>query len=916
MLKKTSILYSKVQIPKPASKCVIRTRLFDRLNNGLEKAMTLISAPSGYGKTTLISNWLNDATPTATWLSLEESENDLIQFLEYFIAALQQIEPDFAQSIKTEIQNPLSSNSHSVINELINALNDFPQNIALVLDNYHLIQSRDVHDFLIYLIDHIPLQVHLYLISRVDPMFQLSKLRAKRQLIEIRTQDLMFCGDEISQLFVKNLGIKLSEHHVDALIHRIEGWVAGLQMAGLSMKQYKTPDDFINMLNGSHRYIFDYLSEEVFFDQPDHIQEFLLKTSVLRRLSVSLCKELTGRDDAYEILKYLEDSNLFIFILDHERKWYRYHRLFADLLLHRLKMVNPQEIIDLNLKAVRWYLDREMPEEALHYAFSAEDHNLVLDILEESALDMLSAGKLTTVYYWFNQISESLIISSPGAAIYKTWALLCVDSFQPDRYEFYLKNAEHKIMEVLNEGLNDENEPIYRKHKNLLGQLYMVRGWIENFSGNYESGSQLAKKSLDYLSDDDFFNRTIAMTFIAIYSFIIGRSDEGFEQYSMALDYARQLDSQYLEYYMLFGLVKGNYEVGNIKKAEHILDEAEKRYFKKYPDKSNPRPEYGVLLILRSDLLYVRNQLDEAEDLLIKAINISKNSIITVFLWMAYVNLAHVMLAKGDKEKFRDLMAQSEKYFPKVHMERPLISNLMLSNTLTDTFQKYLNKLQHKYTKTSSGLFKSYNIHMAYEQILLAGRFIAEKNSMKAIHILEKLQSVLKGTHNKILYIKSLILTAIAYQQKGDKKIAMEILIQAIDLAEPIGCVRIFLDEGKPLVQLLTLLNKDKGKRFRSSSSDFMNELISYQSKYENFNKSAGSAVDDQKDWSYRLDPMSNRELEVLQCISQGLTNKEIAEILFISHHTVNNHSKNIYSKLNVNNRFKAVEKARKMDLI
>jgi LuxR family maltose regulon positive regulatory protein len=365
-----------------------------------------VSAPAGFGKTTLIGEWVSQSEHPAAWLSLEVSDNDPIRFLSYFIAALQTIKPRLAEGLLANFHTLKPAAVESVLTGLLNEIAEIEKPVVLVLDDYHLIQDNSIHGYLSFLLEHLPAQLHLVLSTRADPPFSLTLLRARGQMTELRSSDLRFTDEETAEFLNKLMGLDLPAEDVTALAARTEGWIAGLQMAAVSIRGREDVPEFIRALTSSNRYILDYLLEEVLQRQPDSVQTFLLKTSILERLTGPLCEVLSGQKDGQEILQKLERDNLFIFSIDTEHRWYRYHRLFADLLRRRLKHLNSERVTDLHRRAGEWYEQNNMAADAIEQTLAGQDFQKATELIEKNAESSLMRSEFATFLKWIETLPE------------------------------------------------------------------------------------------------------------------------------------------------------------------------------------------------------------------------------------------------------------------------------------------------------------------------------------------------------------------------------------------------------------------------------------------------------------------------------------------------------------------------------
>ena len=417
------ILATKLYVPPPLPRAVPRSRLIAPLNEGLASGcrLSLISAPAGFGKTTLVSGWIADCKRPVAWLSLDEGDNDPTRFLAYLIAALQTIELKIGESLLAVLQSPQPPPTESILTALLNEITTVADNFILVLDDYHVIDSQRVDQALVFLVEHLPPQMHLVIATREDPQLPLSRLRVRNQLTELRAADLRFTPAEAAEFLNQIMGLNLSAENIAALEDRTEGWIAGLQLAGISVRDRANPSNFIATLSGSHRFILRYLTEEVLNRQPPEIQQFLLQTSILDKLNGEVCNAVTGRADGPLLLDRLLNANLFLISLDDEQQWFRYHHLFADLLRDRLVAQQKDQMAELHRCASRWYGQQGMASEAIRHALAAEDYALAVQLIERHAMNTVMQGYVQTVNGWMQALPPEWQSHSPRTNLALAW---------------------------------------------------------------------------------------------------------------------------------------------------------------------------------------------------------------------------------------------------------------------------------------------------------------------------------------------------------------------------------------------------------------------------------------------------------------------------------------------------------------
>ncbi|MEM7346475.1 MAG: helix-turn-helix transcriptional regulator, partial [Chloroflexota bacterium] len=521
------LLTTKLYIPRtrPGQRLVVRPRLLDQLNESLDCTLTFISAPAGFGKTTLLSSWiqqlqsdppLKGITQKIAWLSLDESDNHPAHFLSYAIAALQTIHPDLGQptfDLFTRYYPDIPSDEE-LLKSLINEIATIPDEFVLIFDDYHLINTQRTHDALTFLLDYQPPQMHLIIASRSDPPLPLARLRARGQLVELRATDLRFTPDEVATFLNQTMGLDLSATNIAALEARTEGWIAGLQLAALSMQDQQDVAGFIANFTGSHRYIFDYLAEEVLQRQPEPVQHFLLNTSILNHLTGPLCDALmlTSQETApksiltpasQELLEYLEQTNLFIMPLDDQRRWYRYHRLFADFLQNHLqRQIGLSGIVALHRQAADWYEQHGLEAEAVSHAFAVADVERAARLIEQQGGTLLSRTELSTLLNWVEALPQEMMREQPRLSLFQLWAL--VFTGQLDEVEVRLREVEQGGGHPTLSEEDSQSTPLPRA---IPGEVTAIRATVAYLKRDLPQAIDLYREAFDKLPADNLFLR-------------------------------------------------------------------------------------------------------------------------------------------------------------------------------------------------------------------------------------------------------------------------------------------------------------------------------------------------------------------------------------------------------------------------
>jgi LuxR family maltose regulon positive regulatory protein len=634
------LLQTKLAIPPPRPALIPRPRLAERLNQGLVQGckLALVSAPAGFGKTTLVSHWAQQAEQPVAWLSLDESDNDLIRFLSYFIAALQTIDAQIGQGLQAAFQSPEGVDIEAVLIALLNATADLDTPIALVLDDYHVIGAQPIHDAMAFLLEHLPPNAHLLLLTRADPPFPLPRMRARGELLEIRERNLR-CSLEETTAFLRTMtGADLSADFIQTLQSRTEGWIAALQLAALSMQGQDDPAGLIDTFGSGHHYIVEYLIEEVLNRQPEALRVFLMQTSILGRLNGSLCDALTGRADGDATLMHCDKANLFVSPLGGEYRWYRYHRLFADVVANRLQRRHPDQVPGLHLRAAEWFRQHSLVDEAIKHALLAKAHTLAAEIVEEQAQDLLHQGMLATLLAWLNAFPPEIVRQRPRLSVDAAWVHLLIGNLE--LVESHLASAEKNLA-----ALGDPGE--------LDGQIAAVRAYTLGRLGQLEQAIDLAHVALDLLPEDDYSVRCVV-------AFVLGgiyrlRQDE-----SRALAYLRQASRLGEQAGNIHLAVAGYGTIGDILKGQGKLVEAEQVYFQALQLGSGPGgqplPFTAGIHAYLADLRLVQGDLAGARDLALTGLTLAEKWVNRDGQIVCHLILAQIASLQGQPEETQAAM--------------------------------------------------------------------------------------------------------------------------------------------------------------------------------------------------------------------------------------------------------------------
>lgn len=881
------LLQTKLYVPRLRPSLIPRPRLIETLNHGLTGKLTLISAPAGFGKTTLISSWIDSlqterAAPSPAriaWLSLDENDSELSRFLSYVIVALQRIDPQMGESALPLLQaSPLPLSR--VLTILLNDIAKQPASLMLVLDDYHAIDSQPIDEAVTFLLEHLPPQLHLAITSREDPNLPLARLRVRGVLTELRAADLRFTVAETAVFLQKVMGLNLTKGQIAALEARTEGWIAGLQMAALSMRGQDDLSGFIQSFTGSHRFVLDYLLEEVLHQQPEHVQEFLLKTAVLNRLTGSLCDALTGDDDGQEMLESLERANLFLVPLDNERRWYRYHHLFADLLRQRLLQQGDKVVNGLHGRASQWYEDNGLELEAFHHAASAHDTERAQRLMEGAGVPLHFRGGVMPVLNWLGSLETAELDDRPALWVMYASALASIE--RNSTIEQKLQAAEAAIAAATDQQDLAPDDVT----RNLIGHIAALRGSLAVGQHQVATIITQAHRALEYLHPDNLAVRTAVAWQLGVAYQLQGDRYAASQAYSEAIAASRTSGNHLFDLVATIGL-------GQVQEAEtqlHLAADSYRHILQTVGESPLPASCDAYLGLAR--IHYEWNDLDAAQQDAERSLDLAQQTEEVDTPVASELFLAQLKLAQGDAAGAAALLMPVEQFVHQHNFERRISEVAAL---------QILILLRQDNLAAAADLAQIYDLPLSQARVHLA-----QDNPAAALALLEPLRQQAQDNRWQKERLQVLVLQALVLKAQGERDTAVHLLNEALALAEPGGFIRIFVDEGLPMAQLLS------ETAVRGIMPNYCGKLLAvFEAK--------GQKIEHEPDPSPAqslIDPLTNRELEILTLIAAGLKNKEIAEQLIVSLNTVLYHIKNIYSKLGVNKRTLAIAKAKEHNLI
>jgi LuxR family transcriptional regulator, maltose regulon positive regulatory protein len=917
----TPILATKLYIPPSRPKAVLRPRLIERLNEGLRQSrgfgrkLTLISAPAGFGKTTLVSEWVSERmkaeglplTKTA-WLSLDPGDNNLVRFLTYLIAALQTISANIGAGLLNALQTPQPPSIESVLTALLNEITAIPDRFVLVLDDYHLIDAKPVDDVLAFLLEHLPPQMHLVIATREDPSLPLARLRARGHLTELRAADLRFTPAEAADFLNQVMGLNLSAENIAALETRTEGWIAGLQLAALSMQGHQDVSGFIQEFAGDHRYVVDYLVEEVLQRQSEPLRNFLLQTSILDRLNGPLCDAVTGQAGGKARLETLQRGNFFLIPLDDKRHWYRYHHLFAEVLYLYLMTEWPDQVPVLHSRASEWYEQNGSAADAICHAFAAQDFERAADLIELAAPAMLRSRQEATLLGCLKALPEGLFQARPVLSIEYVGALL--SSGKIEGIEARLQETE-RWLDSIPDGRERPKDMVVmneEEFRRLPGSIAMYHAAIALAHGDVANTMKYARDVLELAREDDYFMRGAASSILGLASWTSGDLETAHRIYSEGMAHLQRIgyDSD---------VVGGAVTLADIRITQGRLREAMSTYERglQLATKKGVPALRGAadMHVGMGDLNRERNDLPSAMQHLMTSIELGEFNGLPKNPYRWRVAMARLHEVQGNLDQALRMLEEAERLYkadfsPNVRPVPAMKARVWVAGGRLGEAVGWAR--QYGLSADSDLSYLREFEHITLARLLLAQykNSHSEDTLREAIGLLARLLNAAEEGGRMGSVIEICVLQSLAYQGQGDLPAAVIPLERALTLAEPEGYVRMFLDEGSRMEQLL---REAAARRIVPGyASRLLGACNDAQHRSEDGSPSPASQS--------LIEPLSQRELEVLRLLKTELSGPEIATELVIALSTVRTHTESIYSKLNVNNRRAAVKRAAELGLI
>ena len=887
-----TLLQTKFYTPLAQPTVIQRLPLVDKLNAGQRCKLSLVSAPAGFGKTTLVSLWLQaDAAAGAAWLSLDEQDNHLQRFWTYVIAALQTAVPHLATTAQTSLQSDSQTAIEPVLVSLLNDIAAHSQRILLVLDDLHTIIQPEIYESLDFFLDHQPPNLHLVIVTREDPPLHLSRLRVRGQLCEIRAADLRFSVDETAVFLNDQLNLNCAKEAISTLNQHTEGWAAGLQLAALALQSSgakASPSEFVAAFSGSDRFLADYLIDEVLLRQETAVQHFLQRTSILSQFNAELCDAILETNKwqvvggkSHDILDHLERANLFLVPLDNERRWYRYHHLFAEFLQQRLHEAEPAQIPRLHQAAAQWLADNDRPREALPYALAAADYSLAAELIESIAPQILEQEDAVIVQKWIEKLPENLLTQRPFLCLAYAWALTVTGT--SGDIDNYLETAV---------SLSQQAAPA--KQKIITGHVAAHQAYAAMFAGAHEEAGDFAQQALAALPLKRRALRARTVAVLGNSHNYAGQLTEALHAYGDAAAWCEQGGDVANATFNLCSLAEIYLDKAQLSRAaqtyQQVLDFALRH------TGSTDNPFTGFAHCAMGRVARERNELDTAVTHLQRGISLCREWQQAYSLAIGLLDMGMLWTAQGEWERAHAvlqearLLAQAASPVWGVGMVDALLARWALARGDVDAALQWATVCG--FAPVDEPTYELTIVNFTLARVLNAQNCFAE-----ALTLLTKIERLHKPVGRQRLVLEAAIWQAVANTAKGEKAQAITQLKTALSLAQPEGYVRVFLDAGQPIAHLLTEI----------PSSPFQQQLLGAFGLETAVTPTVQSQL---------LDPLNERELAILRLMGAGLSNRDIGDELFLSVNTIRWYASQIYSKMGVSGRGTAVAYARELGLL
>ena len=950
----TPMLATKLYTPPLRPKRVLRPRLLERLNEGLHRKLTLISAPAGFGKTTLVSEWvaslraeIPDAgrTQSATlarqtfkvaWLSLDEADSDPARFLSYLVAALQTLDPTLGAGVSEAIQSPQPPTTEAIVATLLNDIVAIPEHFLLVLDDYHLIDAASVDQALFFLLEHLPPQVHLVVTTRENPRLPLARFRVRDQLTELRAADLRFTRAEAAAFLKQVMDLDLAAEDMSALAMRTEGWVAGLQLAALSMRGREDGAAFIRAFAGDNRFVVDYLVEEVLQHQPEHIRSFLLQTAMLDRLSAPLCDAVTGRNDGRALLDALERGNLFVVPLDDKRHWFRYHHLFADVLAAHMLHEQPAQVALLHQRASAWYADNGLPADAIRHALAAHDFARAAALIELAWPAMDGRFQAAAWLSWAKALPDEIVRARPVLGVAYAWALL--NGGELEAAEARLADAERWLggspqrgeqakEQVAPAGPGGAAEPIIahdEQFQALPASIATARAYLAQARGDIPSSVTYGRRALDLLPLSDHLRRGPAAALLGLAQWASGDLEPAYRALAEAMAGFQQAGSLHFAISVTSGLADIRMVQGRLREATTIYAKAlQLALAQGEPPLRGTADLYAGL----SELECEQGDLEAARKHLQRSDELGEQAALPDWRLRRCRAQARFKQAEGDFAAALSLLDEAERHYyptpiPNLRPLAALKARVWLAQGRLREAQRWAREQGLSADDDLSFLHEFEHTTLARVLIAQYSREHATHALHEAVRLLQRLEQAAIAGGRVGSAIEIGVLQALAHHAQGNLAPALAALEHALRLAEPEGYLRVFVNEGPPMAALLSaaaargMMPGTIGRLLAAGSSQAKQAKSQEDTQQGSVARTPLPEPPDLPSSAPLPEPLSAREREILQLIAQGLSNAQISARLFLATSTIKGHNQRIFDKLQVQSRTEAVARARELGLL
>ena len=894
------MLLTKRHIPTVVNNIVHRTVLHEKLNIGLSRKLILISAPAGFGKTIIVSDWINQFNITTAWFSIDKGDNDPVEFLSYVISGIQAMNPTFGQSTLNLLQSPNKPSNVTIASLLINEIISIDQNFLLVLDDFHLIYNTEIVELMAFLLEHLPGNIHIVILTRSDPALPFARLRSQHQLIELRSSDLSFSANDISVLFNKKLKLGLSVEDVYSLETKTEGWIAGLQLTALSMQGREDISKFIQDLKGDNRYIMDYLMEEVLKMQTDEVNDFLLQTSILEQMSAPLCNAILNINNSQLILETLEKNNMFVIPLDEERNWYRYHHLFADLLKQRLQLREKTVIIELHDKACDCFEQHNMFDFAIGHALTIQNHKKCLQLIGRVIEKMWENGQHAAILKYGNELPDELIKTNPEFCFYYAWILIAAGKVH--QAEPFLVSAENIAEELINN--KNSSKEVIQYNKKLAGKIAVAFAYLNSHLEHSQKIFDYCQKAKDNLSEDDALWFSWVWFSYGIAYFSNGDILESNKAFNKAFEYGKKSGNIYLISTIAIRMAENEQQLGHYKsaykKCSGLLTLMKD---KGYSEIARTEWTYAALYHIMGVSQFIWADMDRANENIKIAYDLCKSGrdiYLKIFILLVYTI---VLKERGDVE-LKNKIDEMDLIMIENDVPPSLTSMyigwkiyLFIANNQIDEANRIVSEYgldpDKKITHANEGAYSSY------------ARLLLVQNKLDvAESLLSELYAIADDNHATERMIDLKVSYAVLFKLRGNQEKAISNLIEAMEFASDESLLYYFVNDYESIKDLLIAAFKVIAATKTTIPAKFVESLKLAIERKEKFKKiNFGS-------------DLSTRELDILKQIAKDLSNQEIADRLFISLPTVKTHVRNILLKLDVDSRIRAVTKAKELGII